>query len=190
MIMKCRLPQVIRTAFPFAISSFFIAVFLTAQPTTVEAANQFVYTALGDSLAFGAFAPIGQGYVPRYDEFVETDTGASLYLLPLGIPGWTSIDLLQALQTNFIFRISVFYSNVVTWDIGGNDLASARNKYKARTCGGSDNQDCMRAAAAALKANWSGIIAQIRQLRHGRPTIIRTMNIYNPFVNVDQASDS
>jgi hypothetical protein len=48
----------------------------------------------------------------------------------------------------------------------------------------------MRAAAAALKANWSGIIAQIRQLRHGRPTIIRTMNIYNPFVNVDQASDS
>jgi len=182
--------RTIKTLIPLAISGFVVAALFSGLPNSAEAANTFFYTALGDSLAFGAFAPIGQGYVPRYDEFVETDTGASLYLVDLGIPGWTSLDLVQALRTNSIFRISVFYSSVVTWDIGGNDLSAARNKYKSGTCGGSDNQDCMKAAVAALKANWNGIIGQIRRLRRGRPTIIRTMNIYNPFVNIDKASDS
>jgi lysophospholipase L1-like esterase len=182
--------RTIKAVIPAAISGFVVAALFSGLPNFAEAANTFFYTALGDSLAFGAFAPIGQAYVPRYDEFVETDRGASLYVVNLGIPGWTSLNLVQALRTNGIFRISVFSSGVVTWDIGGNDLSAARNKYKSGTCGGSDNQDCMKTVVAALKTNWDGIIGQIRLLRRGRPTIIRTMNIYNPFVNIDKVSDS
>jgi lysophospholipase L1-like esterase len=43
---------------------------------------------------------------------------------------------------------------------------------------------------ALLKANWDGIISEIRSLRDRRPTIIRTMDIYNPYVAEDQAADT
>ena len=42
----------------------------------VQAAPTVIYTALGDSIGFGLFAPIGDGYVPTYDRLVEADSGA------------------------------------------------------------------------------------------------------------------
>jgi lysophospholipase L1-like esterase len=148
------------------------------------------YTDLGDSLAFGLFAPLGQGYVTLYAGNLQSDLSLPVILSPLGVPGWTSGDLLSALRGNWLFRISVFFSDVVTWNIGGNDLSAARSKYKAKTCGGSDNQQCLRDAVQAFKSNWDGIITEILSLRRLRPTLLRTMDIYNPFVNEDQAADT
>ncbi len=159
-------------------------------PAGVRAAGQAVYTALGDSIAFGAFAPIGRGYVPLYAKGLANDTGASVSLYNLGVPGWTSQDLRNALDTKFVFRLSVFASNVVTFNIGGNDLSAARNRYKAQTCGGATNEDCLGAAVLAVENNWDGILSAVLKLRKSRPTVIRTMTIYNPFVNEDKASDS
>jgi lysophospholipase L1-like esterase len=147
-------------------------------------------TALGDSIAFGLFAPIGRGYVPLYANHLLTDLRLPVALYPLGIPGFTSSDLLSTLRSSILVRLFVFSSEVVTWNIGGNDLSSARSSYKARTCGGTDNQECMRNAVQAFKSNWDGIISEILRLRRLRPTIIRTMDIYNPFVNEDKASDT
>jgi lysophospholipase L1-like esterase len=156
----------------------------------VSAVEQLQYTALGDSLAFGAFALPGKGYVPVYARHLQTDLQLPVTLVPLGIPGWTSGELLSALRGNFLFRVSVFTSEVVTWNIGGNDLNAARSRYKSKNCGGADNQDCLRAAVLALKANWSDIIAEIQHLRWQRRTLVRTTDIYNPYVNVDRASDT
>lgn len=156
----------------------------------VTAAETWNYTALGDSLAFGLYAPIGKGYVPTYSGYVASDNGVSVKLTNLGIPGWTSADLLGALRSDAIFRFSVASSSVVTWDIGGNDLLNARDQYKAGTCGGADNQDCLRSAVSSFKSNWSGIITAILSLRSPGHTIIRTMDIYNPFVNADKAADT
>jgi lysophospholipase L1-like esterase len=148
------------------------------------------YTALGDSIAFGLYAPLGQGYVPLYADSIRSSLSLPVTLSPLAIPGWTSGDLLNAVRGNFVFRFSIYLSEVVTWNIGGNDLRAARSQYKGRTCGGSDNQECLRTAVAQFKANWNGIMAEIFALRRFRPTIIRTMDIYNPYVNEDQASDT
>jgi lysophospholipase L1-like esterase len=167
-----------------------VAVIFITLPQAANGASQVPYVALGDSLAFGAFAPIGRGYVPLYKNFFEADTGISAPLVNLGIPGWTSYELVNALRSNFFFRLAVFSAGIVTWDVGGNDLTPARNSYKAGTCGGGDNKDCLRAAVAAFKTNWDGILTEIFRLRRFRPTILRTMEIYNPFVNVDKASDS
>ena len=141
------------------------------------------YTALGDSLASGALAQ--EGYVPRYATYVNTDTGANVNTTNLGVPGWHSSDLLNALQNDSITRSNVTGSKVVTWDIGGNDLANAHDNYTAGTCGGTDNQDCLRYAVATFETNWSSIISQILLLRSSSDTIIRTMDIYNPYVASD-----
>jgi lysophospholipase L1-like esterase len=163
---------------------------LTASAPKADAAIGATYTALGDSIAFGAFAPIGQGYVPRYKNFIQSDTGAFVSLVNLGVPGWTSADLRDATHNRPFFRLSLLLSRVVTWNIGGTDLNAARDSYKAGTCGGADNQDCLKAAVAAFQLNWNGILTDLFTLRHGRPTVFRTMTIYYPFVVEDMASDS
>lgn len=143
------------------------------------------YAALGDSLATGVGAL--QGYVPRYADHLEQDNAVSVDLTNLGQNGWTSSDLLDALQNSRRFRQTVSGGEVVTWNIGGNDLMDARDDYKAGTCGGDDNQDCLRATVATFKSNWDAIIVEILSLRSTSDTIIRTMDIYNPYVNEDKA---
>jgi len=165
-----------------------VLIFLVTSPAALAAAE--LYTALGDSLAFGALAPPLRGYAYLYRNDIATDTGATVFLYDLGVPGWTSNDLRGALKGNFLFRVLVAKSKVVTWDIGGNDLRAARNSYKGGTCGGPDNQDCLKVAVATVKINWNAIMGAILSLRSSSNTIVRTMDIYNPFVVVDSHSDS
>ncbi len=159
-------------------------VLLTAQfafPVNA-AAGSLNYTALGDSLAYGILDLSRGGYVPRYASYVQADTGSTVLLNNLGQNGWTSTQLLNALRTNTIFRNSLANSQVITFDIGGNDFLRIRDSYQSGTCGGADNQDCIRSTVATFKANWSAIIAEILALRSTSNTVIRTMDIYNPFV--------
>src|SRR5215468_4473458 len=115
-----------------------------------QAASTVIYTALGDSIGFGLFAPIGNGYVPTYERFVEADSGAHVNTINLCIPGWTSRDLLGAIRGNLLFRVSVATSTIVTVNIGGNDLLGSRRAYKDRKCGGADNQNCLRTGVATF----------------------------------------
>ncbi len=121
------------------------------------------YTALGDSLGtgFGAL----KGYVPRYETHIEADTRNTVNLNNLSRNGWTSSDLLYALRNDAGFRRAVRRAEVVTYDVGGNDLRDARERYKQGTCGGADNQDCLRATESKFESNWTAITAEILGLR-------------------------
>ena len=159
-----------------------------SQGTPLAAPASWDYVALGDSLAtgFGALT----GYVPRYEAHIETDTGVAVTRTNLGRNGWTSSQLLSALRSDPTFRRATREAEIVTWNIGGNDLRAARNSYKKGTCGGPDNQDCLRAGVAKLKANWTAITAEVLELRSTENTMVRTMDIYNPYVRTDIASDT
>ena len=159
-----------------------------SQGSTLAAPASWDYVALGDSLAtgFGAF----KGYVPRYEAHIETDTGVAVTRTNLGQNKWTSSQVLSALRTDPTFRRATREAEIVTWNIGGNDLRAARNSYKKGTCGGDDNQDCLRAGVAKLETNWDAITAEVLELRSTRNTIVRTMDIYNPYVRTDKISDT
>src|ERR671913_1310829 len=159
-----------------------------SQGTTLAAPASWDYVALGDSLAtgFGAFTR----YVPRYEAHIETDTGVAVTRTNLGRNGWTSSQLLSALRRDPTFRRATREAEIVTWNIGGNDLRAARASYKNGTCGGVDNQDCLRASVATLKTNWTAITAEVLALRSTSDTIVRTMDIYNPYVRTDIVSDT
>jgi len=169
-----------------------LALLLTAVWSGSDAASAqtttWKYTALGDSLATGIFA--SKGYVPRYRDAVQLDNRVSVSLTNLGQNGWRSSDLLAALQSDSTFRQSVTSAKVVTWNIGGNDLRRARDSYKAKTCGGSDNQDCLRSTVAEFQTNWDAIIVEILALRTPGTTIVRTMDIYNPYVGRDRTANT
>jgi lysophospholipase L1-like esterase len=145
--------------------------------------------ALGDSLAtgYGAFV---KGYVPRYEAYVETDTGVAVTRTNLAQNKWTSSQLLSALSSDPTFRRATREAEIITWNIGGNDLRAARTSYKNGTCGGVDNQDCLRASVATFKTNWTAITAEVLELRSTSDTMVRTMDIYNPYVRTDIVSDT
>jgi lysophospholipase L1-like esterase len=159
-----------------------------SQGTTLAAPASWDYVALGDSLAtgYGAF----KGYVPRYEAHIETDTTVAVTRTNLGRNGWTSSQLLSALRNDPTFRRATREAEILTWNIGGNDLRAARKSYKQGTCGGLDNQDCLRAGVAKLETNWNAITAEVLELRSTKPTIVRTMDIYNPYARTDIVSDT
>jgi lysophospholipase L1-like esterase len=159
-----------------------------SQGTTLAAPASWDYVALGDSLAtgYGAF----KGYVPRYEAYIETDTTVAVTRTNLGRNGWTSSQLLSALRNDPTFRRATREAEIVTWNIGGNDLRAARKSYKQGTCGGPDNQDCLRAGVAKLETNWDAIREEVLELRSTEKTIVRTMDIYNPYIRTDIVSDT
>jgi lysophospholipase L1-like esterase len=162
----------------FAVAVFVVSAAYAARP------QKWLYTALGDSLAVGAIA--FKGYVPRYQDYVQTDTHKQMSLRNLAQNGWTSADLLNALRTDDNFKTSVSGATVLTWDIGGNDMRHVREEYKNGNC----RLTCLEESVNTLLTNWNAIISEILSRRATSTTIIRTMNLYNPYVNEDKAVDS
>jgi len=147
------------------------------------------YVVLGDSQAVGLSAL--KGYVYRYEDYIEDDNaGVTVDLDSLARNGWTSTDLLQALRSDTAMRTAVSNADVVTWNIGGNDMRLARDQYIARTCGGVDNQDCLRTTSATLQSNFTAITDAIVSLRRNTEGITRSMDLFYPFVNDDRARDT
>jgi lysophospholipase L1-like esterase len=148
---------------------------VAAVPTTWD------YVALGDSLAVGVGAR--KGYVERYAAHIESDTGARVEVLNLGVSGQTSCELLHALRNDESMRRALGAAEVVTFNIGINDLGHAGEAYESGACGGADGQDCLRKAVGKLEENWDAIVAEILSLRSTEDTVIRTAGIgYTPRV--------
>lgn len=157
--------------------------------TTTEAAAIWSYVALGDSLAAGTGASYA-GYVDRYAASLEADTGAQVSVTNLGQNGQTSSELLYALRNDPSWRRSVGEADVLTVNIGLNDLGRAAAIYENGTCGGVDNQDCLREVVATVEENWNAIIAELLSLRSTNDTIIRTAGLgYTPYLDPEEPAD-
>ena len=146
------------------------------------------YAAFGDSFATGYLAV--SGYVPRYQTYLQADNGVSVTLANLGQNGWTSGQLLTALTTKATFQSALENADVVTWDIGTNDFKNARLSYQRGKCGGKDNQDCLRVAVTTFTSNWDAIVGQVLMRRPQTTTIIRTMDLFYPWVAQDMATNT
>ena len=140
------------------------------------------YVALGDSLAAGVGAR--RGYVDRYAEHLRSDTGARIRVVNLGRSGQTSPQLLYALRNDPSTRRAIGRAEVVTFNIGINDLGHASRSYESGSCGGPQNERCLRAAVEEVERNWDDIIEEILSVRSTQETIIRTAGLgYTPRVD-------
>jgi lysophospholipase L1-like esterase len=157
------------------------------QTTTADivTTDSLDYVAFGDSLATGYGAT--QGYVYRYAAVLGMDTGTEVNVNDLGVDGLTSGQLRAGIEEDQGARDAIERSDVITINIGANDLMQARLRYKAGYCGAADNQDCLRQTVADFRANWDAILAIVTGLRSPDEAIIRVTDFYNPFVNIDGA---
>jgi lysophospholipase L1-like esterase len=152
---------------------------LGAAANPPDDADTWNYVALGDSLAAGVGAR--QGYVDRYAEYLREDTGARVKVTNLGVSGQTSPQLLRALRNDPSTRRALRGAEVVTYNIGINDLGQASGSYEAETCGGAQDERCLHAAVMELDENWNAITEEILSLSSPDKTIIRTVGLgYTP----------
>jgi len=150
-----------------------------SETTRTDSLIRWEYVALGDSLAAGVGAR--RGYVPRYAEHLQSDTGARLRVINLGLSGQTSTQLLHSLRNDPEMRKALGRAEIVTFNIGLNDLGQARNSYQSGTCGGQQNEACLREVVDRVEQNWDAIMREISSLRSKENTIVRTVGLgYTP----------
>ena len=158
-----------------------------APPAVDGEFDTVTYVALGDSLATGAGATTS--YVEVYADGVEARTGVEVAITNLAVNGWTSTDLLDALRQDETMRTAVAGADLVTVDIGANDLLRAIPVYASEQCGGDDNLQCLREATALVEVQWAAILDEILDLRDGDTTGIATIDLYQPFVGNPRVAD-
>jgi len=157
----------------------------TPAATPTEATPTWDYIALGDSWAAG-YGVGGRSYVVYYAEHMEADLGVKVTVHNWGRGGLSSDGLLAMLRNNQELRNAISEAEVVTFEIGGNDMTGPLHLYRVGSCGGADNLDCCREGLTSFRANFDAIIAEILSLRSTTDTIIRTMEYGYPWVNRDK----
>ncbi|MBX5436139.1 MAG: SGNH/GDSL hydrolase family protein [Alicyclobacillaceae bacterium] len=145
--------------------------------------------ALGDSITFGY--NLGDNQQPSAQAFpflVAKHEGWQA--VDLGVPGWTSADLLRALSTPR-FQSALRQASVVTVDIGSNDLLQASQNLLAQALANAAqghpekpvvvtaaDRQRWQAALTGFAHNLPQIVAAIRR-QTAAPLVL--FNLYDPF---------
>jgi lysophospholipase L1-like esterase len=137
--------------------------------------------ALGDSITFGYNLEPNQ-IKPSPRAFPNLIDKEEFKVTNLGVPGWTSAELLNALKTNPVFINSLNTADVVTLNIGSNDFiqAAGLQQLLATHTPVQDTQQLelqLLAAQQQLINNLPNIITEIK--KHTNAPII-FYNLYNP----------
>ncbi|WP_168928831.1 SGNH/GDSL hydrolase family protein [Paenibacillus dokdonensis] len=143
------------------------------------------YTAVGDSLTVGFGAMPGNGFVPVYRGMAERRVGEFVSYENLGINGLTSSELYANMKRSSQFRNSLKEAQIITISIGGNDLIRAAKSASSQNIAQHFNK-----ALSQCQSNFSGIMQTLNQLKSGSrtPYIVRAVGLYNPFPQVDAAT--
>jgi lysophospholipase L1-like esterase len=155
-----------------------------ATTVTVTVPTGRYHLALGDSLAAGAGAPAGQGYVPRITAH-EVARVSTLTLRNISCGGATTSTMLNgggscsyAEGTQLAAAEAFLLSHpgqvsFITIDIGANDVTGCISAAGVDAA-------CAQARLATVQANLTQILARLHTAAPGVPTF--GMTYYNPFL--------
>lgn len=128
--------------------------------------------ALGDSITYGY--NLGDNTHPSTYAFpyvMGKDEGYNV--TDLGVPGWTSTQLLNLIETDPITQQAIKHAKVVTIDIGNNDLLQGLAASQAQ-----NDPTILAKAIIGMEENLSTIISDVQKQSHAK---IVVYNIYNAF---------
>jgi lysophospholipase L1-like esterase len=190
-IFPCRSPKYVSSSKLLVVLLGIVLVLsalLVSSCSTKETNNiPWKYVALGDSFAEGSGAD--RGYVDRYADYIKADAGAQVNVINRGLGGETSSQLLYTLRNDSSIRQTLSAADVITFNVGLNDLEQAAQAYNDGNCSENDNQGCLHNAVNKFKGNWDAIVAEILSLRSTSNTIIRTTGTgYTPNVFYSEQS--
>lgn len=146
-----------------------------AKENNGKAYGKFDLVGLGDSISFGYNLGANNNQPSIYAFPYLIGEEADLKVRDLGIPGWTTTDLLNTLKSDPYFRQSIKHSRIITLDIGSNDLLQT---IKASNGDPRTLQPLVSLMVPSLTDHLNQIIQEISSLTNA-PIVV--YNIYNPF---------
>jgi lysophospholipase L1-like esterase len=131
----------------------------------LNARRSLTVVAIGDSIPAAVPRECGctTGYVTLYARALAHATGRFVKVENLAVPGSNSSDLRAALAEDGRVRDATARADAVIVTIGHNDTPWVRKD----------------GSAELLRRNLDAILADIRTVRRGRPTLLRVTNFYN-----------
>ena len=134
---------------------------------------------LGDSITYGYNLPDTNNNTNSsafaFPYLIGDDKGLQLDARNLGVPRWTTSDLLKAIKTDKNFKQSIKHAEYITLDIGSNDLLQTLNANNGNPI---VLQQKIIEMLPILTNNLDQIIQEISTLTDA-PIVV--YNIYNPF---------
>jgi lysophospholipase L1-like esterase len=121
------------------------------------------YVALGDSFPAG-FGVGDENYVNFLSGYLQQDLSVRVEVENYAQSGATTADLQYLLKNVDKVRWALEEADLVTLWIGWNDMTYPLSLFDYGACGGADNLDCIRGAAAELNANVDAILDEIQRL--------------------------
>lgn len=161
----------------------------TVRPPTPTTGGQVSLVGLGDSIPAGDECPGCTPFVELYGQQLAQQRSAPVQVTNLGVGGWTSSDLLGALQPGGDDAAAVAAADVVTVTIGANDFFAQLDSYLAGDCGGGDGLGCFQPYLPQLRTTLTQVLQQISTLRAGRPTQVLVTGYWNVFPDGAVAQD-
>lgn len=138
---------------------------------------------LGDSIPGGhsCEAPC-RSYVALLGDLAAAALGRPVTVTNLATnDGLTSDGLLQRVQTDASHRTAIAGADLVTLQVGFNDWQGS--------CMFDGLEACLTRNGMTAAANVGAILDEIAALRDGRPTAIRVVTSYDPYVGTARASE-
>jgi lysophospholipase L1-like esterase len=147
--------------------------------------------AVGDSIPYNKpiSCPTCTGFVSRYAETIQTETGHPVKVQNLSRLGGLRVDdLLHEVQDDPYRREALASADIIIVGIGFNDVAWSidDDPCDGETTDPPDwskyNTTCAVASAEVYRPKFETLFAQIVALREGKSTIFRTINRYNDWI--------
>ena len=97
-----------------------------------------------------------------------------------GVAGATAADLLDDLGSDDQLQTTVTQSDVIVITIGANDLSPSLDTWEQS---GSCDTSCYQPGIEQMGSDLNKILADIRSLRHGKPTELLVTDYWNVFTD-------
>jgi len=154
----------------------------TAPATHTSPLTPLHVVGIGDSVMAGTNCNC-ETIMTGFAHAMADRTGRSVMATNLGVPGFTTNDLLDQLHQDAAARREVANADIVIVIIGANDLGDAFDSWNQSDCDAS----CYQPLVNAMGTRLASVLGLVRSLRAGQPMTVLVDNYWNVFTDGDVA---
>jgi lysophospholipase L1-like esterase len=147
-----------------------------AQPSTPPAPLHVV--GIGDSVMAGTNCNC-ETIMTGFAHAMADRSGRDVTAANLGVPGFTTNDVLDQLRTDANARQEVASADILIVIIGANDLSDAFDSWNQSDC----DPSCYQPQVDAMGTRLASVLGLARTLRAGRPMTVLVDNYWNVFTD-------
>ncbi|HEY3408941.1 MAG TPA: SGNH/GDSL hydrolase family protein [Propionicimonas sp.] len=133
---------------------------------------------IGDSVMAGTNCNC-ETIMTGFAHAVADRTGRDVTAANLGVPGYTTSDVLDQLRNDADARSEVANADILIVIIGANDLGDAFDSWNESDC----DATCYQPQVDAMQSRLASVLSLVRSLRAGQPMTVLVDNYWNVFTD-------